>query len=99
MNKEEQHRQSPETEIQKSQVKNRILTIAMLFIASGCAVFGYMQHLEAKANRGEVIKLHREIKRLKEESEAVRIEASKLRTMIEVERKNAEAALKEVQSK
>lgn len=98
---EAQPQQSIQTkdDIHKSQVKNRIFTIAMLVIASACAVFGYMQHLEAKANRDEVIKLHREIKRLKEESEAARIEASKLRTLIEMERKNTDAALKEMQSK
>jgi hypothetical protein len=101
MNAEEQLRQSRETKqvTHKSQVKNRIITLVMLAIAATCAIFGYKQQLEAKANRGEVIKLHREIKRLKEESEAARVEASKLRSLVEMERRRTEAALKEMQSK
>ncbi len=101
MNAEEQLRQSRETKqvTHKSQVKNKIITLVMLAIAATCAIFGYKQQLEAKANRGEVIKLHREIKRLKEESEAARVEASKLRSLMEMERKKTVAALKEMQSK
>jgi|GEM_PF-6047422 cell division protein FtsB len=101
MNAEEQLRQSRETKqvTHKSQVKNRIITLVMLAIAATCAIFGYKQQLEAKANRGEVIKLHREIKRLKEESEAARVEASKLRSLVEMERRRTEAALKEMQMK
>jgi hypothetical protein len=101
MNAEEQLRQSRETKqvTHKSQVKNKIISLVMLAIAATCAIFGYKQQVEAKANRGEVIKLHREIKRLKKESEAARVEASKLRSLIEMERKRTEAALKEMQSK
>lgn len=99
MNAEEQLRQSRETKqvTHKSQVKNKIITLVMLAIAATCAIFGYKQQLEAKANRGEVIKLHREIKRLKEESEAARVEAAKLRNMMEQERRNMEAVLQAMQ--
>lgn len=101
MNAEEQLRQSRETKqvTHKSLVKSKIISLVMLAIAATCAIFGYEQQLEAKANRDEVIKLHREIKRLKEESEAARVEASKLRSLIEMEKRRTETALKEMQSK
>lgn len=98
---EEQLRKMRETKQvnPRNEVKNKIITLVMLGIAALCAVFGYKQQLEAKAQRGEVIKLHREIKRLTEESEAARMEAAKLRVLIESERKKTEAALQELQKK
>ena len=98
---EEQLRKMRETKqvTTRSEVKNKIIALVMLAIAAWCAVFGYKQQLEAKAQRGEVIKLHREIKRLTEESEAARMEAAKLRALIESERKKTEAALQEMQKK
>lgn len=83
----------------RSEVKNKIISLVMLAIAAMCAVFGYKQQLEAKAERNEVIKLHREIKRLTAESEAARMEVVKWRSMLESERKKSEAALQEVQKK
>jgi hypothetical protein len=99
MNAEDQLRKMRETTqvSTRSQVKNKILSLVMLGIASLCAVFAYKQQLEAKAQRGEVIKLHREIKRMKEESEAARMEAAKLRMLMEQERKQMETKLAEVQ--
>lgn len=99
MNAEDQLRKMRETTqvSTRSQVKNKILSLTMLGIASLCAVFAYKQQLEAKAQRGEVIKLHREIKRMKEESEAARMEASKLRMMMELERQQMETRLQELQ--
>jgi cell division protein FtsB len=96
---EEQLRKMRETKevSPRSEIKNKIITLVMLGIAALCAVFGYKQQLEAKAQRGEVIKLHREIKRLTLESEAVRMEAAKLRALVESERKKTEAALEEMQ--
>ena len=101
MNAEEQVRKMRETKqvSAKSQVKNKIISLVMLGIAALCAVFGYKQQLEAKAQRGEVIKLHRQIKRLTEESEAARMESAKLRMLIERERKKTEAALQQLQTK
>jgi hypothetical protein len=98
---EEQLRKMRETKevSPRNEVKNKIITLVMLGIAALCAVFGYKQQLEAKAQRGEVIKLHREIKRLTEESEAARMEAAKLRALVETERKKTEAALLELQKK
>jgi RNase H-fold protein (predicted Holliday junction resolvase) len=83
----------------RNEVKNKIISLVMMAIAALCAVFGYKQHIEYKAQRGEVIKLHREIKRLSEESAAARMEAAKLRIMLENERKNTETALNEMQKK
>jgi hypothetical protein len=99
MNAEEQLRKLRETKqvTHRSEVKNKIISLVMLAIAAACAVFGYKQQMDAKAQRGEVIKLHRQIKKLTEENEAARLEAAKLRMMIEQERKNAEAKLQEVQ--
>lgn len=98
---EEQLRKMRETKqvTARSVIKNKIISLVMLGIAALCAVFGYKQQLEAKAQRGEVIRLHREIKRLSEESEAARMEAAKLRALIENERKKTEAALQALQKK
>jgi hypothetical protein len=83
----------------RSQVKNKILSLTMLAIASMCAVFGYKQQLEAKAQRDEVIRLHREIKRLTQESEAARKEATMLRILMKDEKRKADAAILEAQKK
>jgi hypothetical protein len=101
MNAEEQVRKMRETKqvSAKSEIKNKIISLVMLGIAAMCAVFGYKQQLEAKAQRGEVIKLHRQIKKLTEESEAARMEAAKLRMLMEKEHKRAETALQEAQNK
>src|SRR6185436_11129274 len=96
---EEQLRKMRETKqvTTRSEVKNKIIALVMLAIAALCAVFGYKQQLEAKAQRGEVIKLHRKIKELTEESKAARMEAAKLRVLVENERKKTEAALQAIQ--
>ena len=98
MSAEEQPR-NPQQSRSRKEVRSRIISLAMVVIAALCAVFGYKQSLEAKAQRDEVIKLHREIKRLTEQSEAARVEAMKLRALVENERKRAETALQSVQSK
>lgn len=101
MNAEEQLREMRGTTqvTTRSQVKNKILSLTMLAIASMCAVFGYKQQLEAKAQRDEVIRLHREIKRLTQESEAARKEATMLRILMKEEKRKADAALVEAQKK
>jgi len=83
----------------RSEVKNKIISLVMLGIAALCAVYGYKQHIEYKAQRRVVIDLHREIKRLSEESAAARIEAAKLRIMIETEKKKSAEALQQAQKK
>lgn len=98
---EEQLRKMRETKqvSTRSEVKNKIISLVMLGIASLCAVYGYKQHIEYKGQRTEVIRLHREIKRLTEESEAARMESAKLRVMIENERKKSAEALQQAQKK
>jgi hypothetical protein len=83
----------------RNEIKNKITALVMLAIAALCAVYGYKQQLEATAQRGEVIKLHREIKRLTEESEAARMEAAKLRALMESERLKTQEALQKLQVK
>jgi hypothetical protein len=68
-------------------LKNRLMALAMLILAATSVVFAYQQRLEAEAQRGQVIDLYRDIKRLQEESNAARLEASKLRMVLEEERK------------
>ncbi len=101
MNAEEQLRKNRETKqvSAKTEMRNKIISLVMMGIAALCAVFGYKQQLEAKAQRGEVIKLHRQIKQLTEESEAARMESAKLRILIERERRKTEGALAEMQKK
>jgi hypothetical protein len=98
MNVEEQLRKmrEPKSVSAKSVVQTKMISLVMLAIAALCAVWGYTQNQEAKAQRGEVIKLHRQIQQLTEESKAARLEAAKLRTMIESERKKTEEALKSI---
>lgn len=98
---EEQLRKMRETKpvSAKSAVKNKIISLVMMGIAALCAVYGYKQQLESKAQRGEVIKLHRQIKQLTEESKAARMEAAKLRILVENERRKTETALQEMQKK
>ncbi len=101
MNAEEQLRKNRETKqvSAKTVMRNKVISLVMMGIAALCAVFGYKQQLEAKAQRGEVIKLHRQIKQLTEESEAARMESAKLRTLIERERSKTAEALLEMQKK
>lgn len=101
MNVEEQLRKmrEPNSASPQSSGKRKIGSLILFGIASLCAVYGYMQSQEAKAQRGEVIKLHRQIQQLTEESKASRLEAAKLRTMIETERRKTEEALKSIAKK
>jgi hypothetical protein len=98
---EEQLRKMRETKqvTTRSEIKNKIISLFMLAIASMCAVFGYKQQLEAKAQRDEVIKLHREIKRLNEESAAAHHEAAKWKNLMENERKKSAATLQQAQKR
>ena len=101
MNAEEQLRQMRETThvSARTHVKNRIISLVMMAIASMGAVFGYKQQIEAKAQRSEVIRLHREIKRLSEEVTAAHGEATKWRSMLEGERKKSAVMQLELQKK
>jgi hypothetical protein len=101
MNVEEQLRKmrEPKSVSAKKIGQTKIISLVMLGIGALCAVYGYNMQQEAKAQRGEVIKLHRQIQQLSEESKAARMEAAKLRAVIEIERKKTEEALKTVTKK
>jgi hypothetical protein len=74
-------------------MKDKVRAIVMLLISGVCIYYGYSQRHEAQAQRAEVIKLHREMARLKQEAEAARVESSKLRLMLERERENMKQML------
>jgi uncharacterized protein HemX len=80
-------------------MNSKIVIGIFAVIAIAAVVFGYMQKKEADFQRNKTQEMHREVVRLRQESEAARAEASKLRTMIEQERQRAEAAIQESQSK
>jgi hypothetical protein len=95
MNAEEQLRElrDPLRREHRKVVKHKIMSLVMLGLAALCAVYAYEQRLEAEAQRNEVVRLYRDMKKLREESEAARVEASKLRSILEFERKKTEEAL------
>lgn len=95
MNAEEQLRElrDPLKREHRKVVKHKIMSLVMLALAALCAVYAYEQRLEAEAQRNEVVRLYRDMKKLREESEAARVEASKLRSILELERKKTEEAL------
>ena len=92
---ENQGTPSPEDRNQRKVRKYSFLSLVMVIVAGTCSVYAYLQQQEAQAQRGEVVRLYREIKRLQEESNAVRLEASKLRMLAEEERRNCEQLLQQ----
>jgi uncharacterized protein YlxW (UPF0749 family) len=80
-------------------MNSKIITGIFAVIAIAAVVFGYMQKQEADFQKGKTNEMHREVVRLRQESEAARAEAAKLRTMIEQERARAEDAAEEAKAK
>jgi hypothetical protein len=78
--------------------KHRIMSLVMLILASLCAVYAYEQRLKADAQRNEVIKLHRQIQELTDQSEALKLEASKLRMMMENREKDLNKKIETLES-
>lgn len=79
-------------------MNSKIVTGVFAIIAIASVVFGYMQKKEADFQKGKTDEMHREVVRLRQESEAARTEAAKLRTMIEQERIRAEKAIEEAKA-
>ena len=79
--------------------KHRIMSLVMLIVASLCAVYAYEQRLKANAQRSEVMNLHRQIKELTDRSEALKLEANKLRMMMENREKDLNARIEELEGK
>ncbi len=80
-------------------MKDKIRAIVMFLIAGVCIYYGYSQRHEAEVQRAKVEDLYRQIKALKEEAEAARLEAAKLRTVMEAERERVQRAYEEAQKK
>lgn len=79
-------------------MNTKIVTGVFAVIAIAAVVFGYTQKQEADFQKNKTAEMHREVVRLRQESEAARAEASKLRTMIEQERIRAEKAIEEAKA-
>jgi hypothetical protein len=80
-------------------MNSKIVTGVFAVIAIAAVVFGYMQKQEADFHKNKTQEMHREVMRLRQESEAARAEAAKLRMMVEMERQRAEAAAEEANAK
>ena len=76
------------------------LVVALLAILTVVSItYAYYQRKEAEYQRNQTNEMHREVVRLREESEAARTEAAKLRGLAEMEKQRADAAVQELQSK
>ncbi|MFN3840033.1 MAG: hypothetical protein ACK4RF_04930 [Cyclobacteriaceae bacterium] len=80
-------------------MKDKIRAIVMFLIAGLCIYYGYSQRHEAEVQRAKVEDLYRQIKTLKQEAEAARLEAAKLRAAMEKEKERAQRAFEEAQKK
>ncbi len=80
-------------------MKDKIRAIVMFLIAGVCIYYGYSQRHEAEVQRAKVEDLYRQIKALRDEAEAARLEAAKLRTVMEAERERVQRAYEEAQKK
>jgi hypothetical protein len=63
-------------------MNSKIISGVLAAIAIVSLVFGYMQKRQADFHRSKAEEMHREVVRLRQESEAARTEAAKLRISI-----------------
>lgn len=80
-------------------MKSKLIVVLLAVLTVVSISYGYYQRKEAEHQRAMYQEMHREMLRLKQESEAARAEAAKLRGMIEIERQKTEQALQELQAK
>ena len=80
-------------------MKSKIVVALLTILTVVSIVYAYIQRKEAEFQRQQSNEMHREVVRLREESEAARMEASKLRTVAEKEKQRADAAVQELESK
>jgi hypothetical protein len=73
-----------------------LVLLALLTIVS--ITYAYLQRKEAEFQRNQSMEMHREVMKLRQESEAARGEAAKLRGIIEAEHKKTEAIMQQLQS-
>lgn len=80
-------------------MKSKIITVLLGLLTVVSIGYAYMQRQDAEFQRNKANEMHREVVRLRNESEAARAEASKLRSVLEMEKKRAEEAIQELQAK
>ena len=80
-------------------MKSKIVVALLTILTVVSIVYAYTQRKEADFQRQQSNEMHREVVRLREESEAARMEASKLRTVAEKEKQRADVAVQELQAK
>jgi hypothetical protein len=73
-------------------MKSKIITIALGLLTVVSIAYAYMQRKEAEFQRAKANEMHRELVRVRDESEAARMEAAKLRQVAETEKQRADAA-------
>lgn len=80
-------------------MKNNIATILLALLAVAAVVYAYDQKKSHDVLRGVNIRLRNEVRQLKDQSTAARLEASQLRYIINNEKKLAQAALEKAERK
>ena len=80
-------------------MKSKIITLLLALLTVVSIAYAYMQRKEAEFQRDKSNEMHREVVRLREESEATRTEAAKLRGLAEMYQKESERALEECKGK
>ena len=68
-------------------MNSKVIIGILVVVTIASLVFGYTQKQAADFQKAKLEEMHREVVRLRNESEAARAEASKLRQVIEIERK------------
>jgi len=80
-------------------MKSKTITILLALLTVVSIGYAYMQRKDAEFQRNQANEMHREVVRLRQESEAARTEAAKLRGLAEMEKQRADAAVQELQEK
>jgi hypothetical protein len=80
-------------------MKSKIVVALLTMLTVVSIAYGYIQRKEAEFQRQQSNEMHREVVRLKEESEAARMEAAKFRSVAEKEKQRADEAIQKLESK
>jgi hypothetical protein len=80
-------------------MKSKIVVALLTMLTVVSIVYGYMQRKEAEFQRQQSNEMHREVVRLREESQAARTEAAKFRSVAEREKLRADDAVQKLESK
>ena len=71
-------------------MKAKLITFLLAMLTVVSIVYGYIQRQDAQFQRDQVNEMHREVVRMRNESEAARAEAAKLRNMAMAAQQEAE---------